>query len=329
MTDTIAFSEDFYTRQFHRWCDAAPSFAAFVDANSSKIAAKIRRAGDLQQEIDILAELETAKCLLVNARVQIDYEAYGTEDANPDLRVSFDGASACVEVKRVRPSDASARHSAYLTDLVQHLRAIPSSLAVSISNYDCETGPNYARFLCDNKDRIFADCEAALKNAAATLNAGESSRVTIPDADGLLLEFHHLADKDPSLPTSYFGGVEPLLYTQRESFKFTDQLCKSLRQLRSDSANVLVLRLSSNTHEPEELFEALHELQQCVGRRDDSFFQNKKFDGVNDFLNQVVKLSAACVIPHTYSETILWTNANSTHRLPDAIATLFRFTVAS
>ncbi len=302
-----------------------------MGANKTKIVAKVQRAraGGLQHELDVLAELETAKLLLSRASVDVDYEPFGRDDANPDLRVTVDDASACVEVKRVRPSDASAGHSAFVKELVQQLRTIPSSLAVSIINFDCDTGPEYARILNDKKDRIIDDCVSAVENAAKTLRAGNSSRVTISDSGGLQIEFHHLANKDPSLPTSYFGGVHPVPYKQRESFKFTDQLCDCLRQLRSDSANVLVLRLSSDTHEPGDLFEALDGMQNRVARSDDAFFQNKKFQGVDDFLNQFVKLSAAYVIPHTYSETILWMNRNSKHRIPEKIASLFRFTGGS
>ena len=153
------------------------------------------------------------------------------------------------------------------------------------------------------------------------------STFIVPNAGGLQIRFDHRADKDPSLPTWYFGGVEPLLYTQRESFKFTDHLCNCLRQLPSHSANVLALRITSRTHEPRELLTAVHEMSRHVARGDDSFFHNKGFSGFDDFLSQSTKLSAVCVIPHTYSDTIMWENPNAAHSLTDSMASWFKFTV--
>lgn len=329
----IRFTDDFYTRRFAAWCDAHFLFAEFVNHNVDKIARKVRKAARSQEdEADVLAEVEIANLLLGNGQPYIEHEPFGSADANPDFRVTLREESCCVEVKRIRPSEANTQQSTFLTELVECLCAIPSNFAFSIDNFQIDKDSTYALLFSKNKAQILGDCRAALINYIGVMESGDPSTFVVPNAGGLEITFFKLADKDPSLPTSYFGGVEPVIFRNEEQppewFKFTDDLCGKLRQLRPDSANVLALRITSSTHHPNGLLEAVRAIDRFVELRDDGFFQQKKqFAGVDDFRHQFTKLSAVCVIPHTITETTLWKNPTAAHVLSDALASLFKFTV--
>ena len=333
MVHVIRFTDDFYTRRFAAWCDAHSTFAKFVHHNVDKIARKVRCAACSQEEeADVLAEVELAKLLLDNGQPHIEYEPFGTADANPDLRVTLREESCCVEVKRIRPSEANTQQSAFLTELVECLCAIPSNLAFSIDNFQIDKDSTYASHLSKNKAQILADCRAALINHIGVMESGDPSTFDVPNASGLEITFYKCDDKDPALPTSYFGGVEPVIFRNEkqppEWFKFTDELRGKLRQLRPDSANVLALRITSGTHRPSGLFEAVRSIGRFVRDGDDGFFQQKKqFASLDDFRHQFTKLSAVCVIPHTLTETTLWKNPTATHVLSDSLASLFKFTL--
>jgi len=330
LVQVIHFTDDFYTRRFVAWCDAHPSFAKFVNYNVDKIARKVRRAARNQEdEADVLAEVELAKLLLDDDQPHIEYEPFGTADANPDLLLTLRGESCCVEVKRIRPSEANTQQSAFLTDLVECLCAIPSNLTFSIDNFQIDVDSTDASLLSKNKAQILDNCGAALRNHNRLMESGGPSTFVVPNASGLEITFYRVGDNDPALPTSYFGGAEPVIFRNRQDEwqKYGDKLCESLRQLRPDSANVLAIRLTSRTHRPSGLLRAVRSIDRFVRDGDDGFFQRKKFASVDDFRCQITKLSAICVIPHTFEETTLWKNPTATHVLSDSLASLFKFTL--
>lgn len=323
----IRFTDDFYTRRFAAWCDAHPSFAEFVDHYVDKIASKVRKADNHEDEGDVLAEVELAKLLLNNGQPHIEYEPFGT--AGPDLRLRLREESCCVEVKRIRPSKANTQQSTFLTELVECLRAIPSDLAFSIDNFQIDQDSTYASLLSKNKAQILDDCRAALIKHIGVMKARDRSTFVVPNASGLEITFCKVADNNPSLPTSYFGGVEPIIFRneQDEWKKYSDKLCECLHQLPPDSANVLAIRLTSGTHRPSGLFEAVRSIDRLVRDGDEGFFQQKEFASIDVFRHQFANLSAVCVIPHALTEPTFWKNPDATHVLSDSLASLFKFTL--
>lgn len=330
MDDLIQFTSEFNRRCFANWRNTHYSFADFVGQNTDKIASKVRRAaGHEHDEGDVLAELEVAKFLLVNGQAVIECEPFGTSDANPDLNVSLAEDSCCVEIKRIRRFDANTQQSAFLTELVECLSAVPSNLGFSIDNYQLGVHSEYASHLSKNKERILDDCRAALIEYSGRTKPGYPSTFVVPNAGGLEITFYRCDDEDASLTTSYFGGVEPVIFKdqQDEWKKYSDKLCECLRQLRPKTANVLALRITSSTHRPSGLYEAVRSIDRLVREGDEVFFQRKGFESINDFRHEFSKLSAVCVIPHEITETTLWKNPEGMYPLGESLAELFRFTL--
>lgn len=223
----------------------------------------------------MLAELEVARFLLVNGQAVIEYEPFGTSDANPDLKVSLAEDSCCVEIKRIRRFDPNTQQSAFLTELVECLCAVPSNLSFSIDNYQSDVRKEYASHLSKYKERILKDCRAALIEYSDRTKPGCPTTFIVPNAGGLQVTFYGCDDSDPSRRATYFGGVEPVIFRdeQDEWKKYSDKLCDCLRQLRPNTANVLALRITSSTHRPSGLFEAIRSIDRLVHEGNRVFFQ--------------------------------------------------------
>jgi hypothetical protein len=154
MDDLIQFTSEFNRRCFAHWRNTDSSFEDFVGQNIDKIASKVRSvAGREHFEGDVVTELEVAKFLLDNGQAVIEYEPFGTSDANPDLKVSLAEDSCCVEIKRIRRFDPNTQQSAFLTELVECLCAVPSNLSFSIDNYQLDVHKEYASHLSSNRSQ--------------------------------------------------------------------------------------------------------------------------------------------------------------------------------
>jgi hypothetical protein len=111
------------------WMGASPRFAAFIEANRTKIRKKVRMAADAERQGDLLRELEVAYLLLDHRQAAVTYEAYAADKARgPDFSVTFKGHVRCtVEVKRLRAGGRPL--DARLSDAVcQKLCQLPPSL---------------------------------------------------------------------------------------------------------------------------------------------------------------------------------------------------------
>jgi len=176
---------------------------------------------------------------------------------------------------------------------------MPSSLGVAFECYLLTLPPDYAQRLNVSIDSIVAQCLGAVRSAIGTLTSGDSTTITLEGFEELRFRITHVPEKSPDTPTANFGGVNPILYTQRESFKFTDLVLNCLGQLRPDLPNVLTIRLHSTTHEPEELpMVAIANIERSAKEGDEHFFQKKGFKNIADYEQQVQHLSAVVVLPH-------------------------------
>lgn len=110
--------------EFAGWARDSRRFREFAAEHSTKIRAKLRRAGDDEALADVRAELETALLLLGDRRFALEYEKYAaSRQRGPDFTVTFRTHTPFnVEVRRLRSleldGDYSGKLMAVLVDKV-------------------------------------------------------------------------------------------------------------------------------------------------------------------------------------------------------------------
>ena len=115
---------------------------------------------------------------------------------------------------------------------------------------------------------------------------------------------------DKSPPGSVSVPMYPIFYTQKESWRYTDIIFRSLLQLREESRNVLIIVTHSDTHTPEQLKVAVEWICKRVREGDEAFFKGKEFEGIDDFRRRFSVLSAVVVMGCGMTDNLVWPNAN-------------------
>jgi hypothetical protein len=287
------------------WCSVSPRFADFVVAYGGKIRRKFKNALFKEDAYDVLAELETSFRLLANSSYDVEYEPYGAElGAGPDFCIKCVDREFNAETKRIREAAATVLYDGCKNRLISALRAIPSQLGVSVDCYSLDEGPEFAERIKANINSVIFECMEVFNSWKAEMKDGETRTFRPTALPEFEVKFTHVSGKSPDSPTANFSCVSPILYTQRESFKFTDLLLGCLRQMRVGLPNVLIIRLQSITHESRELPSAVNEIYRLVHEKNHDFFKRKGFEGIEDFKTQFSLLSAAVIIADSLSTTI-------------------------
>ena len=196
------------------WLAGSTRFLAFTEAHREKIRKKLRGATDDEARRDVRAELQTARLLLADRRIELAFEAYGSGKAGPDFTVTFRGArSFNLEVTRVRRAPGAAGHGGQLlAKLLQLPPSAPNALLVAIEGdsagaFDVAATTRTLRTRADRKDETFfasrgfegtrgfyerylrlgavlVSCEGAAGDARAALWINRSARIALPDRAG-------------------------------------------------------------------------------------------------------------------------------------------------
>jgi hypothetical protein len=204
-------SEDPMARELFAWLSDSARFRAFADANRDKIRKKLRGTTEAEALRDVRAELQTARMLLADRRIELDFEAYGSGKAGPDFTVTFRGArSFNLEVTRPhRLPDAGGLAGALLAKLRQLPPSAANAILVAIDGktadaLDADAATRALRSRADAKDEaffttrgfagtrafyerylrlsaVFVSAEAASGDARATLWFNRSARIAMPE----------------------------------------------------------------------------------------------------------------------------------------------------
>ena len=102
----------------------------------------------------------------------------------------------------------------------------------------------------------------------------------------------------------------PIFYTQRESWRYTEIILRSLLQLREESRNVLIIVTHSDALTPEQLEVAVEWICKREREDDEAFFKGKGFEGIDDFRRRFSVLSAVVVMGCGMTDNLVWPNAN-------------------
>lgn len=319
--------------EIHHWLSTVPRFCKFAETNRSKIKSKFEKAGEDEKVRDVLAEIEIACRFLAGPEFEVDYEPYGDgEGRSPDFRIrSQRYGEFIVEAKRIRKAAHVTLYDKCLYRIISELRKVPSSLGVAFTGCSSNLPRDYVSRLDSSIDSVISQCLEALRSAIGKLTSGDSTTIAIKGFEELQFRITHVPEKSPDSPTANFGGKFSTLYTQHESFKFTDLVLNSLGQLRPDLPNVLTILSHSTTHEPEELSKvAIPNIERSAKEGDDLFFQKKGFKDVADYKQQVQHLSAVVVFPYWIKagddspRNLVWCNPAATRSLHEAVVEYLR-----
>ena len=196
------------------WLAGSARFRAFAEAHRDKIRKKLRTAADAEALRDVRVELQAARLLLADRRIELAFEAYGAGKAGPDFTVTYRGAGRFnLEVTRLRRLPGATGATGYGAPLLAKLRQLPPSVPNSIlvaipgdtaealdvaaatralrSRADAKDEAFFARRGFDGTHRFyerflrlgaaFVWCEGAAGDARATLWTNRSARIALPE----------------------------------------------------------------------------------------------------------------------------------------------------
>ena len=193
------------------WLAGSARFRAFAEAHRDKIRKKFRGATDAESLRDVRAELQTARLLLADRRIELAFEAYGSGRSGPDLTVTFRGSrSFNLEVTRPhRDPDVGGLGASLLAKLRQLPPSAPNAILFAIDGenagaLDVDAATRALRSRADAKDEaffvtrgfdgtrgfydrylrlgaVFVTAEEASGDARATFWFNRSARIPMPD----------------------------------------------------------------------------------------------------------------------------------------------------
>jgi hypothetical protein len=197
-------------RELTTWLARSPRFRAFADTYQDKIRKKFHGAADSEAIRDVRTELQSARLLLTDRRIEVAFEAYGSGKTGPDLTVTFRaGRPFNLEVTRLRRvPDAAGTGLALLAKLRQLPPSAPNAILLAIDGTMAEAvdlvgAIRALRSRADTKDEpffagrgfdgtrgfydrflrlgaVFVLCEGASGDARAALWANPSARIVLP-----------------------------------------------------------------------------------------------------------------------------------------------------
>jgi hypothetical protein len=144
------------------WLAGSARFRAFVEAHRDKIRKKLRGATDAEARRDVRAELRAAHLLLVDRRIVLAFEAYGSGKGGPDFGVTYRGERPFnLEVTRLRGAPGAASYGGPLLAKLRQLPpSAPNAVLVAIEGdtaeaFDVAGATRALRARADAKDEAF------------------------------------------------------------------------------------------------------------------------------------------------------------------------------
>ncbi|MBE2271013.1 MAG: hypothetical protein IAE80_22440 [Anaerolinea sp.] len=157
----------FYS-EFVEWMRDSRRFRSFAGDYRAKIRSKLRQIQNLDNALDLRAELETAALLLRDDRFTLEYEKFAaTRQRAPDFTVTFKTHTPFnVEVRRIRPlhgEDADARAAKLVGVLCDKVEQMPSGVVnllwltgeAALSSEDVTRAAVTLRGLAERKNEEF------------------------------------------------------------------------------------------------------------------------------------------------------------------------------
>lgn len=156
-----------------QWMETSPRFTAFVDTYRDKIRKKLRITRDPESILDLRSELDTARGLLGDRRLDIQYEPYASaKRRGPDFAVTYrTNQKFNVEVARMRMPTEERFLRLLLYKLGQMQPGMPNLLVIHIENeptrsLNLDTLMQNIKLQVEKKDPVFYELSRYTSPAA-------------------------------------------------------------------------------------------------------------------------------------------------------------------
>lgn len=312
-----------YLRSRFRTVWSSEEFRPFAEQYEEKIRKKLAQSSEAEDAADVIAELETASRLLTCDGFSVEYEPFGKSGV--DFRVTHGEVVFHVETKRIRETAATVLYSRCLVTIMKAVKTVNSSLGVFVEFDGMDSEPELADALDAEIENVANEAVEIVKSLRSRLSDAQSERVPFRSFPDLHLNISHDPDKSPYTPTSDFGDVIPVLYSQKEELKFSDRILDALKQLVPNEPNALVIWSDSTTHEPDELPFAFRTLGRSILDGEEELFQKRKFASSHDVQNKLRNLSVAIGIsrwarsPPAEVTNTVWVHPTPNTSIPAAV----------
>ncbi|MDQ3019681.1 MAG: hypothetical protein M3R36_03795 [Bacteroidota bacterium] len=244
MTDINLISYLVENRQHHitdyliDWFATNNRFKEFCYRYRDKVRKRIRDAKKNEDLEDNIFELEVAYLLLLNRRLEVEYEKYGIgKNRGPDFFVTYresiikESISFNVEARRIREPELSTRFDNCLQKIENEVRKFPSDLCIKISLIRIISDPILVGRFESSKEKLIAFIKKNIEIQKNELSYDSSFECPLEDFENeYILEFTRPSGKHDKIYTTCNLSSKPIFYTQKEYYKFGDIICDKLGQ---------------------------------------------------------------------------------------------------
>lgn len=285
-------SDPVFLRHLRDWCDRSNRFRAFCVRYRSKIRKKWRTAATHEDKRDLFSELEVA-CLLCETGNDVEYEKYGASPTrSPDLTVlSSEETVANFEVCRIRETSRMSDFWRWQDTVGERVKQLNLPLYIQLNWDDLRDPMEVFDGLREAFDGAIEDIVSDVRRLANDISPGEERTWPLTSLSDVM-SVTVIGKRESSATASYWPGIFPVIYTQKEYRKFGDVILAKLGQMRPGEPNTIVVHITSTTHEKIDVVEGIRNL---INAPETFFEQRGEVRNRSDFIDKLRHLSAVVV----------------------------------
>jgi hypothetical protein len=295
-----------------------PRFSAFVELNRDKIRKKIRCAIGKEDLCDVLAELRVACLLLIDGRIILKYETYGSRIRAPDLTAVFmKSVNLNVEVARIRRSQMTTRYAKWC----QGLRD-----TIGIADWDIRLDERQASLelietLEQSTGQIAQFVRSKIANDGRSLPTDAMSEHPVAGFENKLTLILFPGPLGLRQDCTRYASARSIAYKQDEYLKLRDVVVDKLGQARPGMINVIFVICEDEGFNPPDLDWGMESLFGALSQGDPRFTAKvqKRFRTFEEFKAQFPELSAVVLRSEWREPNVLWQNPLARNSLPLAL----------
>ena len=254
----------------NHWLTNSERYFAFIKLNRDKIRSKVRNAMTDDDLDDVRFELELPFLFLINNKFTVEYEKYGSgKMRTPDFTIRDESSAEFnVEVKRIREGNFGVRYENVIKKIIDPIRRMPSSLGFSINVLHFDLNDDFIKALEASADQISCQIQSLIIREESKMSYGSAMDYPLPGFEHEIeIRLSRPSGKKNLCRTSYYGGLDPIFFTNKEHLKFGDTIFEKLGQCISGMINILFVSSNSSTHDRNHVLESIASIN-TPGRRE-------------------------------------------------------------